>query len=48
MSKTLPHGVSLSLPVESDIYTWEAVITGPESSLYKGILVFSKVRINLS
>ncbi len=36
--KNLPDGVSLSLPVESDIYTWEVIIAGPEDSLYKGYM----------
>ena len=36
LSSDLPTGVSLSLPVESDIYSWEVRLEGPESSLYKG------------
>lgn len=37
LGKDLPKGVSVSLPSESDMYTWDAVIEGPEDSLYKGI-----------
>jgi len=29
-------GVDVYLPSESDVYTWEAVVDGPEDSLYKG------------
>ena len=36
--KDTPKGVNVYLPSESDMYTWEAVVDGPEDSLYKGIL----------
>lgn len=41
LGKDLPKGVSVSLPSESDMYTWDAVIEGPEDSLYKGITLVS-------
>ena len=34
--KDLPKGVNVYLPCETDIYSWEATIDGPEDSLYKG------------
>lgn len=39
LTKDLPDGVTVHLPSESDIYTWEAVIDGPNESLYEGILI---------
>lgn len=35
----LPKGVNVYLPSETDIYTWEATVEGPEDSLYKGYIV---------
>ena len=32
----LPPGVTVSLPDDSDMYTWEASVEGPKDSLYQG------------
>lgn len=34
--KELPKGIDVYLPCETDMYTWEATVEGPEDSLYKG------------
>lgn len=31
--------MTIYLPSDSDIYTWEALIDGPKDSLYAGILL---------
>ena len=34
-----PAGVSVSLPSDTDLYVWEALLNGPEDSEYKGLCV---------
>ncbi len=36
LQQSPPTGVTLKLPSDSDLYTWEATIDGPEESVYKG------------
>ncbi len=36
LQQSPPTGVTLGLPVDTDLYTWEATIDGPEESVYKG------------
>lgn len=38
-SGSLPDGVTLSLPLNSNIFTWEAKIDGPKASLYEGVVI---------
>lgn len=40
LQKSPPSGVNIYLPSESDLYTWEALIDGPDDSLYNGKLSF--------
>ena len=36
LSKSPPTGVSISLPSDADLYIWEALLSGPVDSVYKG------------
>ncbi|CAI8036501.1 Ubiquitin-conjugating enzyme E2 G1 [Geodia barretti] len=43
LSQGPPAGVSISLPSDTDLYVWEALLSGPVDSVYKGGLF--KVRV---
>lgn len=52
LSKNLPEGITLRLPLESNIFTWEATLEGPKRSYYEGmndygilILEFTRVTV---
>lgn len=40
MKKSPPSGVVISLPLDADLYTWEAIMDGPKDSLYQGKLLY--------
>ncbi|CAI8037478.1 Ubiquitin-conjugating enzyme E2-18 kDa [Geodia barretti] len=41
LSKSPPAGVAVSLPSDTDMYVWEALLNGPDDSVYKGTLCCS-------
>ena len=41
LSESPPHGTTISLPCDSDLYVWEAFIDGPSDSLYDGVVLFN-------
>ena len=36
LRKSPPSGVVISLPSDTDLYTWEAIVDGPKDSFYEG------------
>ena len=43
LSKSPPAGVAVSLPSDTDMYVWEALLNGPDDSVYKGSCIQSLV-----